>query len=131
MTFDLSTIDQLKPLFSAALGGLAMGLVQRYIYPWLVDALKSPATKKIQEYYWVIDAVLAEHPELKEKYVNPVYNIAESLLTDNEFQPEDIWKAASWAAEVFDFNKHEGFLPQDMTETQQKIASMAFHRIMR
>jgi|GEM_PF-6819235 len=131
MTFDLSIIiDQLKPLISAGAGGLAVGLIQRFIVPWVGQMLKNPATKKIESYFWVIDALLAEHPELKEKYVNPVYNIAESLL-DEEFRPEEIWKAASWAAEAFDFNKHEAFLPNEMSENQRKIADVAYHRIMR
>jgi hypothetical protein len=118
------------PIVFTVAGGLVFGLAQKYILPWALTFSEAPAIKVIKENYWVIDAILAEYPDVKQKYVNPVSAIAEAL-TDDKFDAGDAYKAASWAAEVFDFNIHESFIPKEMTESQKKIVSGIYNRIMR
>lgn len=95
---------------------------------------ETPGVRYLKARFYLIDAVLAIAPaELREALgVNPVAVIVEELLRDEtDLNDAQILDAAGWAAEVFDFNIHEAFMPSDLSEAQERLVESLIERLER
>lgn len=93
---------------------------------------ETPAIRYLKDRFYLIDAVLAIAPaELREALgANPVAVIAEELLGDGtDFSDTQILAAGGWAAEVFDFNIHEAFMPSELSEAQERLVASLIERL--